>query len=163
TDYRRRGFLTHELLAELHRRLSKDGKLQSPATAGAAEFLRIKGGAIQWLAERFSSGDPLEAALRKVDFKLIADWMDEYFWQHANDETSDEGALRPAHFEVSFGMKRRAGERVDPISTDKAFQLKLGDETIRFSGRIDRIDIGMVGGEVVFNVIDYKTGGKRGF
>jgi ATP-dependent helicase/nuclease subunit B len=163
TDYRQRGFLTHELLAELHRRLSKDGKLQSPRAAGAGEFLRVKDGAIQWLVERFSSGDPLEAALRKVDFKLIADWMEEYFGQHEKYETTDEQTLRPACFEVSFGMKRRTGERVDPISTEKAFELNRGDEIIRFSGRIDRIDIGMVGGEVVFNVIDYKTGGKRAF
>jgi ATP-dependent helicase/DNAse subunit B len=163
TNYRRRGFLAHELLAELHRRLSEGGKLQSPAQAGAAEFQRLKDGAIQWLVERFSSGDPLESALRKVDFKLIADWMDEYFGQHEKYETSDEHRLRPAYFEVSFGMRRRAGEGVDPISTEKAFYLKSGDQTTRFSGRIDRIDIGMVGGEVVFNVIDYKTGGKRGF
>jgi ATP-dependent helicase/DNAse subunit B len=120
--------------------------------------------AIAWLIEQFSSGDPLEAALRKVDFQLIAKWMEEYFGQHEEyEEGNREHPLRPAYFEVSFGMKPRAGERVDPVSIEKPFELKYGKEIVRFSGRIDRIDIGMVGGEVVFNVIDYKTGTKQGF
>lgn len=163
TDHRRRGFLAHELLAELHRRLL-DGKLQSPTAVGESEFRRLKDAAVQWLVEQFSSGDPLDTALRKVDFQIIAKWMEEYFGQHAEYEQADRGdPLQPAYFEVSFGMRRRAGERVDPVSVEKPFAIKCGDELVRFSGRIDRIDIGMVGGEVAFNVIDYKTGTKRGF
>jgi len=164
TDYRRRGYLAHELLAELHRRLVDSGKLQSPTGAGEATFQRFKEDAIQWLIEQFPSGDPLEAALRKVDFRLIARWMEEYFGQHEEYEKSDEEQpLQPAYFEVSFGMKPRSGERVDPVSVEKPFELKCGNEIVRFSGRIDRIDIGMVSGEVVFNVIDYKTGSKSAF
>src|SRR5262249_46727080 len=34
-------------------------------------------------------------------------------------------------------------------------------ETIRLSGRIDRIDVGMMGDQIVFNVLDYKTGRKK--
>jgi ATP-dependent helicase/nuclease subunit B len=56
-------------------------------------------------------------------------------------------------FEVSFG---RPGEL--PPSTDKP--LEFGEkETIRVSGRIDRIDTGIVAGQNVFNVLDYKSGG----
>jgi len=164
TDHRRRGFLAHELLAELHRRLIERGKLQSPTAAGESHFQQLKDEAIQWLVEQFSSGDPLDVALRKIDFQIIAKWMEEYFGQHADYEKDDRGQpLQPAYFEVSFGMKRRAGERVDPVSVEKPFAIRCGDEVVRLSGRIDRIDIGMVGGEVVFNVIDYKTGTKRGF
>jgi ATP-dependent helicase/nuclease subunit B len=164
TDHRRRGFLAHELLAELHRRLIEDGKLRSPTAVGGSEFQRLKDAAIQWLVEQFSSDDPLGTALRKVDFQIIAKWMEEYFGQHAEYEQADRGdPLQPAYFEVSFGMRRRAGERIDPVSVEKPFAIKCGDELVRFSGRIDRIDIGIMGGEVAFNVIDYKTGTKRGF
>ncbi len=31
------------------------------------------------------------------------------------------------------------------------------------SGRIDRIDIGVVGGQLVFNILDYKTGNSKNF
>jgi ATP-dependent helicase/DNAse subunit B len=35
--------------------------------------------------------------------------------------------------------------------------------TIRLAGRVDRIDIGLVDGQVVFNVLDYKTSPSRHF
>src|SRR6185295_13149286 len=83
-----------------------------------------------------------------------------YFGQHGRYDADSRGfekPLRPAHFEVSFGLRRR-GKGTDALGTETPFELRAVDETIRFSGRIDRIDIGVVGGQVVFNVLDYKTG-----
>ena len=38
------------------------------------------------------------------------------------------------------------------------FELVCGSETVRFSGRIDRIDLGQAGEQTVFNIVDYKSG-----
>ena len=36
-------------------------------------------------------------------------------------------------------------------------------EVVRLAGRIDRIDLGTVGGQAIFNILDYKTGGGMRF
>ena len=43
------------------------------------------------------------------------------------------------------------------LSTEKPFELDVSGERMRFTGQIDRIDVGRVGDSLVFNVIDYKT------
>jgi RecB family exonuclease len=56
--------------------------------------------------------------------------------------------------EVSFGR----GDQPPP-STAQSLDFSRGEQTVRISGRIDRIDTGVVAGKAVFNVLDYKTGG----
>ena len=63
--------------------------------------------------------------------------------------------MAPAYFEVSFGQATRSAP---PPSTAEPLQLEYRGEAIRLAGRIDRIDTGRVAGELVFNVLDYKTG-----
>ena len=65
---------------------------------------------------------------------------------------------QPAHFELRFGRKHAGEGDEDSSSTDRAFPLDIGGETVNIAGRIDRIDVGRVGGQTVFNVIDYKSG-----
>jgi ATP-dependent helicase/DNAse subunit B len=67
--------------------------------------------------------------------------------------------MMPTHFELRFGYAR-PGETSpeDESSVDKPFPLDIGGETVLVTGRIDRIDVGQVGGKKVFNVIDYKSG-----
>jgi len=169
-DFGRRGQLAHEALATLHRRLNFAGKSRSPAEA-SDEYAQLAGGAIELLQERISQGSPLEIALRTVDLRLIAQWLQEYIGQHvkydeaiaAINQQGQEQALRPSHFEVSFGLKPRTNEELDPLSTETPFELICDGDAVRFSGRIDRIDIGMVGSEVVFNILDYKTGSSKSF
>ena len=88
-----------------------------------------------------------------------------YLEHHANTTATwsklDE-PLAPAHFEFRFGPPR-AGRRQRPrtrVRPTKPFALDIGGEKIRVTGRIDRIDVGHVGGKTVFNVIDYKSGQK---
>ena len=59
-------------------------------------------------------------------------------------------------FEVSFGRPLREGQAAP--STADPLEFAGGGETVRLSGRIDRIDVGQAGGQTVFNIIDYKTG-----
>ena len=168
TDYGRRGLLAHEALAELHRRLNGSGAPGLPSKTSPEEYGRYRSETITLLQEQLAHGDPLEVALRTIDLTVIGQWLEEYLGQHERYESTSVGTgdvarpeLRPAHFEVSFGLKRRGGEQVDELSTETPFDVVYGDERIRLSGRIDRIDIGLVGDRVVFNVLDYKTGRNK--
>jgi ATP-dependent helicase/DNAse subunit B len=164
-DFGRRGQLAHSALAELHRRLNAAGTPQSPVDVGAKKLGALTDETIAVLIEQLPKGSPLEVALRTIDLQLLTQWMQGYFAQHEKYDAAAgelDQPLRPAHFEVSFGLKRRGDVSADPtLFTEKPFDLSCGEETIRFSGRIDRIDIGLVGDEVVFNILDYKTGSKK--
>jgi hypothetical protein len=56
---------------------------------------------------------------------------------------------------------RKSDVKVDPLSKPEPFVLRWNDEEIHFSGRVDRIDVGVSGNQVVFNILDYKTGAKK--
>ncbi len=117
-----------------------------------------------------SGGDALANGLAEIDLRKLARWFEGYVRQHADyDEQWADWAAppRPAHFEVAFGPRHRddpAGEPgqlpddSDPLSTLEPVEMDCGGETIRFAGRIDRIDVGRVAGEVVFTIVDYKSG-----
>jgi RecB family exonuclease len=104
----------------------------------------------------------LEAVLREIERRQIASWANSFSTQHQEYSAAWpqlDGPLVPRHFEVRFGPKSRRSESDDdaPLSTDRPFELTIGNERLRFAGQIDRIDVGRVGEQVVFNVIDYKT------
>jgi ATP-dependent helicase/nuclease subunit B len=161
TDYGQRGVRAHEVLARLHRRLNEAG-VQQVSTGPEAELQKLTDETIAVVFEKIPPS-PLAAALQNVDLRLISAWMADYVGQHCEYERSAGLApeIRPAHFEVSFGLKRQDGDETDPLSTTKPFELSCAGETVRLSGRIDRIDIGFVAGQVVFNVLDYKTGSRK--
>jgi hypothetical protein len=107
---------------------------------------------------------PLARSLAEIDRRLIRSWLDGYLGQHAKYEESyegvDAGSVRPTYFEVSFGTKTTA---VDGISTPEPLALGKGDERIRVTGRIDRLDLGSAGGKPIFGLVDYKSGSAKGY
>jgi ATP-dependent helicase/nuclease subunit B len=101
------------------------------------------------------------AALREVDRRLVVQWLSAYRAQcekYAGLWQDFEQTMRPELFEVSFG---RGDE--PPPSTDRPLEFAGEGQTVRISGRIDRIDTGRVAGANVFNVLDYKTGRSIAF
>ena len=73
------------------------------------------------------------------------------------------GALRGIVWAATRGGAAQAAEQGlpddhDPLSRLEAFELDCQGETIRFAGRIDRVDLGQVGGQTVFSILDYKSG-----
>ncbi len=161
TDFARRGSLLHHVLAAFHRKFS-----ESPSDWSAiwhdnerftAELKRALGGAFAG-----TPPDGIEAALLELDRRQIDKWTDVYREQYEaydNSWTKLDERPRPTHFELRFGRKHASEEGYeDPNSVDNSFQLDIGREIIHIAGRIDRIDVGRVGGQTVFNVIDYKSG-----
>lgn len=161
TDHLRRGSLVHRALAEFHRRaeelLGSAAPLsQHERTKFITEFENLVDALVR--ATPYSG---VEAALVELDRLQIAKWAPRYHDEHAKYDANWplETPLAPTFLEWRFGPPR-AGEKEfeDPRSTDDPFVLKLGQEKIRITGRIDRIDVGAAGGGKVFNVLDYKSG-----
>jgi ATP-dependent helicase/DNAse subunit B len=115
---------------------------------------------------RSASAGSVESAFDYVDQLLIARWVEKYLEQYLRYEEAFkdfEQPPLPRHFEVSFGPvkddEHDAG--CDPLSNPAAYELACNGVTIRLSGRVDRIDIGLIDGQVVFNLLDYKTTASR--
>ncbi|MEX0977715.1 MAG: PD-(D/E)XK nuclease family protein [Pirellulales bacterium] len=171
-DYMERGRLLHWLLSTAHRRLNEHaGGPTSPGAHNREEFLGI----VQSLVDevRAAHGDrTLASGLLEIDARKILGWIDQYYHQHVHYDLQWQSwnqPPRPAHFEVSFGPRRgddvdqaeRVLDESDPLSTLDPFEWDCAGEVIRFAGRIDRIDLGQVGGRPVFSVVDYKSGAGK--
>lgn len=155
-DHGLRGDTVHEVLRELHSAIepTPDAVPIEKAVELFRELLKKR------LAGRIAETDLLVALLH-IEERLLEEWGDEYAQQwaeyHAKIQEQSNGGLTPRHFEVSFGTPHSpaANEEVRPSLT-----LGHGGNETRIRGRIDRIDVGQVGGQTVFNIIDYKTGRK---
>ncbi|MBA4104422.1 MAG: hypothetical protein C0485_01600 [Pirellula sp.] len=163
SDLARRGSLLHETLARLYDVINalNDKGPQPPPEVVASNFQEMLDRVV---GERPRRG--LDRALVEIERRQIAAWAEQFARQH--DEYSAawpqlDGTLKATYFEARFGPKNRRSESTDDatLSTDDPYQLKIGEEQIRFTGQIDRIDVGQVGGVKVFNVIDYKTSAKQ--
>ncbi|HZZ70624.1 MAG TPA: PD-(D/E)XK nuclease family protein [Pirellulales bacterium] len=163
-DSQQRGTLLHAVLAQLHRGLNEQHG--GPTSAGAIDSARLMRFFTEALAdclERLRNDDPLNAALLELDRQKLLEWGAKYATQAAEyDAAAGEFAdgFKPTHFEYAFGP-RVGGDDVDQQSLPAPYELRYGKEVIKLSGRVDRIDIGRVGGQTVFNLIDYKSGGSR--
>ena len=102
----------------------------------------------------------VDAALAELDRRQIAKWAEKHYEHHVEYIAAArcDSPLSPAHFELRFGPARPGTSGDDPDSKDAHFELKFGDEIVRVTGRIDRVDVGEIDGQKVFGVVDYKTG-----
>ncbi len=161
-DPRRRGSLLHQVLATVHQQLNQAGEEETGSELDAADLLRRFVAALQE-AVRATPLRGLEQSLREIERREIETWAPGYaeqeiryrdHWKHLDEP------LRPTMFEVRFGPNKRGGpgEYADPASSPLPFELDLGEEKIRLTGQIDRVDVGSAAGVTVFNIIDYKTG-----
>ncbi len=159
-DYLKRGQAAHEVLAVFHRRVNEALKRPaSPLELPPEEFDRLLNEVIRQRFEKAPS-NPVSAALHEVDRRMLTQWLGEYRRQceKYDDLWKRDGTSQvPEFFEVSFG---RPARRDGPPSTATPLEFPADGRTIRLSGRIDRIDSGNAAGTPVFNILDYKTGGK---
>jgi ATP-dependent helicase/DNAse subunit B len=156
TDYGLRGDIVHEVLLQLHSRLEPTAEAV-PMESAVVVFRELLQ---QRLADEYADTDLL-AALLRIEQRLLEEWGDEYAQQwnsyHAAINEQSGAFLKPSLFEISFGTPHSPApdEEIRPGLTLG----HAGAET-RIRGRIDRIDVGEINGQPVFNIIDYKTGRK---
>jgi ATP-dependent helicase/nuclease subunit B len=178
-DVLERGRVVHDVLATFHRRVNERlGRPTSPLELDkrdAAEFDSLLAESIRDSLPPEPAG-PVQAALREVDRRLVVEWLSQYreqLTQYDAQWKDFETPMAAELFEVSFG---RGDEPPPSVAEPLDFAVEAAScrfrsakrqdaaspsgegETIRISGRIDRIDTGRVAGETAFNVLDYKTG-----
>jgi ATP-dependent helicase/DNAse subunit B len=160
-DHRTRGLLLHGAMAQAHRKLNEQA-LEPAAPRGelSAQFVAGFREALAALLETIARDNPLDQALRRVDYDLLCEVVEQYVEQFNQYADKYGQSLSPAHFEVAFGMSRD-GEN-DPIAAGPLI-LGEGPDAVRLAGRIDRIDVGAAGGRPVFGIVDYKTGRSNGY
>ncbi|MDA7978507.1 MAG: exodeoxyribonuclease V subunit gamma [Pirellulales bacterium] len=158
-DYLSRGRLVHDVLYRLQRSINREhGGPTSPAEISPEEYDRLAEVNIQQVLDENPTADGLRGALREIDRRLMVSWLEDYREQHKSYDAQRKGLtapLRPAHFEVAFGLPDADG---DSLSTTKPFPLDHNGEMLRLRGRIDRIDVGRHGEQDIFSVIDFKSG-----
>jgi ATP-dependent helicase/DNAse subunit B len=155
-DVLERGRVVHDVLSQFHRKANERlGRPGSPLELDPADFKMLLDAAIRDSLPR-EPRNPVQAALREVDRRLVVEWLSHYRQQIEKYDslwTDFSDPMAAELFEVSFG---RSGEPAP--STDEPLKFTGEKETVRVSGRIDRIDTGVFAGQSVFNVLDYKTG-----
>ena len=158
-DALERGHIVHGVLALFHRRVNESlGHPGSPLELAAEEFERLLEQALEDSLPRPSS-NPVSKALGEINRRLIAKWLAEYRKQcESYDKLWSEydRPLVPEFFETSFGESKHRD--ASAVAIDQPLEFYTDKDTIRVSGRIDRIDTGMAAGKNVFNILDYKTG-----
>ena len=158
SDARRRGSLLHHVLATIHRQLREtDASCEDEAALVERFQLALE----QTVAATPLSG--LDNALREIERREIDSWATQYAEQETDYRAKWElfdDPVRPTFFELRFGSEATIDGPIadDTASTELPFVLDLGEEQIRLTGQIDRIDVGRIGGVTVFTIIDYKSG-----
>jgi ATP-dependent helicase/DNAse subunit B len=161
TNFARRGSRLHDVLAAFHRDWVElqTNTFSSPEEKEAAFLAHLQ----QVANERTASArhEGIDAALQDLDRRQILKWAGVHFKHQTKYERGWQdldASMTPTHFEFRFGPERSSDSLTDPDSTKTPFILKIGDEQIRITGQIDRIDVGTLDGKQVFSVIDYKSG-----
>jgi len=161
TDHRLRGILVHEILAALH--------AETVATGGEIPKDELYG-RFQQLVEEYLGRRPgtsaLQKALKRIESQLLQEWAVAYAEQSADYEEALariwNSPPKPTLLEAGFGDVPGEPSQDHP-SRHNSLQLGSGEQATHVHGRIDRIDVGEVNSQPVFNVIDYKTGGPPRF
>lgn len=156
-DPAQRGSWMHAGLARLHRRINEKGP-RTPSDlqpAALREHLQL---ALEEARHGQFDDSPVMAALREIMRITLERWFEQYYEQHRKYDFAHDAYEHfpvPSRFEVSFGLP------VKPDDQDSRLQplvLEVNGQTVRISGRVDRIDIGRHAEQTFFNIIDYKSG-----
>lgn len=162
SDAGRRGSLLHQVLATIHQQLAEQtAELPENQSWQADLAERFRRALDAEVTARPLGG--LEQSLREIERRQINSWATPYAQQendYRNRWSDWDEPPQAAYFEVRFGpdVQSSAAPSELEVSTPVPFELDLGDEKIRITGQIDRIDVGRVAGVTVFNIIDYKSG-----
>ncbi len=164
-DYLTRGARMHSVLAALHRHVNV-----MHAPGAHPQVLDVDSYAelidrllLDSIAAEAPDDASLAGALDDLQRRELREWLVGYREQHQHyaGVSGLTTSMQPLHFEAAFGMRRERREDEparDDISVDECLELRRGEDSIRIAGRVDRVDVADVNGQLVFNVLDYKTG-----
>lgn len=165
TDYLTRGRLLHNVLAEFHRRVnSRLGGRGSPSGLAGSEAWMVFVQSVENVIGNEGITSRLHAAHIELEKRLLLKYGREYLAQHRDYDSAwqdMEEPLLPAYFEVAFGASRVDGREEMDLRSTVPLEISAGSEMVRIGGRIDRIDVGRRDGQLVFSIVDYKSGSPR--
>lgn len=149
-----RGALLHGILEEFVDMMRNQDALPAPNEAWTqeqrAELHRIADEAFSAAAERGIVGKSVMWQIVKEDMRTDLDVLLE-----ADLRMRQRHGVSPLAVEVNFGIGKDGWREAEYTLSDEA------ETTIKFRGKIDRIDISPDGGEAL--VLDYKTGGRSAY
>jgi ATP-dependent helicase/DNAse subunit B len=163
TDYRERGQKIHAVLATFHQKINgRHSGPTSPAKIDQAEFDELLQVSLQ---EHFPAhaDHSLRAAMQEIDRRMIEKWLGDYRRQHEaydNLWADCDRPPAPEFFEISFGLTKHASTS---WAIAEPLELPDGQNVVRLSGRIDRVDTGFAAKHNIFTILDYKTGSTAKF
>jgi hypothetical protein len=138
------GSLVHAALDQFFRERAEAGDLGRPwTTADRSRLLAIVEAGCEEVEAQGLTGKPVLWGIQRRNLHQHL----QVFLEQDAAHRSDGGDLVPQEFEVGFGD---ADDELGPVA------LTVGERTIRFHGRIDRIDANA--DRTIVEVIDYKTG-----
>lgn len=138
-----RGSLLHEALRRFHVQYRGCPVASIPEKEARKAMRRI-------VAEVFDENASVTPShVMAVEQRRMETVLDRYI---TIELAREESEWAPAHFEVPFGGAPRPGS--EDIGTEQPFLLATAAGSVRFAGRIDRID---ENGDL-FRIIDYKSG-----
>jgi ATP-dependent helicase/nuclease subunit B len=158
----RRGAAYHRALSRLHDKLNETPDLTRAALPDRVndDLLTEIDKAVGEYAERAPS--PAAKKLWELEGKRLYRSAGRYrdHWDKFLDPWRKEQAfLSPRLLEADFGFA--ADNPVQPVGTTEGIGplvIEIGGIEVRIGGRIDRVDVAELGGELGFWIIDYKTG-----
>lgn len=149
-----RGALLHGILEEFVDTMRKRKALPAPNQAWTqeqrAELHRIADEAFSAAAERGIVGKSVMWQIVKEDMRTDLDVL-----LDADLRMRARHGVSPLAVEVNFGIGKDGWREAEYTLSDEA------ETTIKFRGKIDRIDVSPDGGEAL--VLDYKTGGRSAY
>jgi ATP-dependent helicase/nuclease subunit B len=149
----RRGLAIHRALARLHRKLLADG-IDAPNEEVGKRMQEEMGRAIEEDIQRAPSLASKELWRLEGERMLrLAKRYPDQWNRFLKPWNKRKIAPKPHLFEVDFGLPAAPGQTAAPALT-----LRLGEEEVLVSGRVDRIDIAELDDGTGFWIIDYKTG-----
>jgi ATP-dependent helicase/nuclease subunit B len=162
TDHAGRGSWYHGALTWMFRAWAKNPAEWEAMQRDPAAFAERCAEALAAQKPEPALEQALERAIYTIDTAALKNLLSSYLGQAASYAKSAPTGIQAQHFEVAFGPGKTS-DRVDPLCQSEPWRLRVNNETFKLSGQIDRIDLGTVGTQLVFGIIDYKTGNQSDF
>jgi RecB family exonuclease len=157
----RRGAAYHRALARLHRHVDPEVVRTTLPENIDEELLTRLDEAVREYAERAPS--PAAKKLWELEGRRLRRSAAKYreHWDEFLEPWRKEGTvLTPQLLEADFGLPSGNRPIQSPTSRDviAPLTIQVGDVEVRIGGRIDRVDVAELRGELGFWIVDYKTG-----